>query len=675
MPLNLCASHASAGDLTYAYTGTPNQYEVTFKFYYDCTGQIDAPTDVDIYYTSSCYPSNSIYTTLYMISGPNPIPQPCFTGLTTCNGGTAIGIEEYIYKGIITLPGSCYDWRFSYELCCRNPNDNILDPTNEDFYISAFLNNEAAPDNSSPSFGSVPVPSFCVNNQFYYNQSGSDVDGDSLRYQFAPAQGNNGALLNYLGPFTPTNPIPTLYGTILDESTGIVEFLATQQFVGVMCIVIEEYRQDVTGSWNMIGKVKRDMEVVVSIDCIVEQLDLQTDSLHSPFASAECGEDTLVVWSDIQVQCGSISPDGTDFRVMQPDGTPLSIIYAEGLNCTTGLTNMVQLVLHEPFQLNGEHDVYTKLGNDGNTLLSTCGTPMEEFDSIKVMVDGCWLINLNLENVTVIDNNFTQVQWEFPIDSFPHDLFESYNLYRSTDPLGPYDFLGSIMDINTLWYDDVSLNASDVATTNYNYVVSIMVNGSESNFSDSIQSILLDTLPSTNPDELELIWNSYWGWEETANPQYNILYRTSSGNWQLDGTTFSTNYTLIKPFDADNYIVKIETEDVANGSQLISESNWIDFNVEEYPIDIPNVFTPNNDGLNDDFLITNIKRYPTNYFVIYNRWGIKVFEQNNYSNDNPWKGFNFNTNSKCVDGVYFYKLKIEGSSNPIYEGFIHLFSN
>ena len=165
--VDVFATHASAGDITYSYTGTPNQYEVTFRFYYDCTGAVDAPTDVDIYYTSSCYPSSSMYTTLYMISGPNPIPQPCFTGLTTCNGGTAIGIEEYIYQGIISLPGPCSDWYFSYELCCRNPNDNIVDPINEDFYVDAFLNSNIAPDNSSPTFGSVPVPSFCVNNQFY----------------------------------------------------------------------------------------------------------------------------------------------------------------------------------------------------------------------------------------------------------------------------------------------------------------------------------------------------------------------------------------------------------------------------------------------------------------------------------------------------------------------------
>lgn len=675
---NLFATHASAGDITYTYTGTTNQYEVTFRFYYDCTGAVDAPTDVDIYYTSSCYPSNSIYTTLYMVSGPNPIPQPCFTGLTTCNGGTAIGIEEYIYRGIISLPGPCLDWYFSYELCCRNPNDNLVDPINEDFYVNAFLNSDLAPENSSPTFGSVPVPSFCVNNQFYYDQSGIDIDGDSLRYQFSAAQGNAGNLIPYITPYSPTNPIPSLSGTILDEATGVVEFYATQQFVGVMCVVIEEYRQDSINNWVLIGTAKRDMEVVVSVDCILEEMELQTDSIPSPMIEASCGQDTILVWSDIPIQCGSISPDGTDFRVIQPDGTPLPIISAEGTTCSTGLTNEIKLTFFESCQLNGIHDVYTKLGNDGNTLLSTCGTPMEEFDSIALIVDGCYFVSMDLENVTIINNTHPQVQWAFPLDTFPHNLFESYNLYRSTNPLGPYNFLGSIVDINTVAYDDVSLTSIDVSTTNYNYAVSITIDGEETALSDSIQSILLDTMLSITPDFLELVWTPYWGWEEdTLTPEYRLYYSNSSGNWLLDATTTLTSYSFPKPLDADNYKVKIETWDLETNSQLISESNWIEFDVHQVQdsLTIPNVFSPNGDNTNDYFLIENIHQYPDNYFVVFNRWGKKVYERVGYTETEPWDGSFMGSSRVCPTGVYYYILKVDNYTTPVIEGFLHLFSD
>lgn len=110
--------------------------------------------------------------------------------------------------------------------------------------------------------------------------------------------------------------------------------------------------------------------------------------------------------------------------------------------------------------------------------------------------------------------------------------------------------------------------------------------------------------------------------------------------------------------------------------------------VEILPIKlkIPNVFTPNGDGINDYFVITeappeeldddennNLKRMsladerPLNdYFlrtslVIFNRQGRKVYESTNYQND--WDGGNLK------DGVYFYVLQAEGfKSTEVYKG-------
>ncbi len=66
----------------------------------------------------------------------------------------------------------------------------------------------------------------------------------------------------------------------------------------------------------------------------------------------------------------------------------------------------------------------------------------------------------------------------------------------------------------------------------------------------------------------------------------------------------------------------------------------------------PNVITPNNDGKNDFFVIDNLENYISNTIVIYNRWGKKVFEQDNYQND--WDG------EGLADGVYFYVVEFHG---------------
>ena len=67
---------------------------------------------------------------------------------------------------------------------------------------------------------------------------------------------------------------------------------------------------------------------------------------------------------------------------------------------------------------------------------------------------------------------------------------------------------------------------------------------------------------------------------------------------------------------------------------------------------IPNVFTPNADGLNDLFEIENLEHYPMAQIVIFNRWGNRVFEHSDYYN-NWWDG------QGAPDGVYFYVLRYE----------------
>ena len=64
-----------------------------------------------------------------------------------------------------------------------------------------------------------------------------------------------------------------------------------------------------------------------------------------------------------------------------------------------------------------------------------------------------------------------------------------------------------------------------------------------------------------------------------------------------------------------------------------------------------NVFTPNNDGINDYFVISNLEMYPDNELVVLNRWGNEVYSKKSY--DNSWNGSNLS------EGTYFYVLKVK----------------
>ena len=74
---------------------------------------------------------------------------------------------------------------------------------------------------------------------------------------------------------------------------------------------------------------------------------------------------------------------------------------------------------------------------------------------------------------------------------------------------------------------------------------------------------------------------------------------------------------------------------------------------------LPNAFTPNDDGLNDEFLGTGYLQYIRNFeMAIYNRWGERIYENN--SPYESWNGRKFNTGEKCQAGVYVVIVRFEG---------------
>lgn len=84
-------------------------------------------------------------------------------------------------------------------------------------------------------------------------------------------------------------------------------------------------------------------------------------------------------------------------------------------------------------------------------------------------------------------------------------------------------------------------------------------------------------------------------------------------------------------------------------------------------IAIPNVFTPNGDGTNDFFVITGIETFPGSHLTIFDRWGIKVYDDVNYLNN--WNGRSLN-GKDATDGTYYYVLNV--SDGRAYHGFVTL---
>lgn len=80
---------------------------------------------------------------------------------------------------------------------------------------------------------------------------------------------------------------------------------------------------------------------------------------------------------------------------------------------------------------------------------------------------------------------------------------------------------------------------------------------------------------------------------------------------------------------------------------------------------IPNVFTPNNDGVNDVWFIDGLNN-KQNTVRVYNRWGQLVLDVKNYRN--TWSALD------VVDGTYYYEVIVDGKPEP-YTGHVTVLRN
>ena len=76
---------------------------------------------------------------------------------------------------------------------------------------------------------------------------------------------------------------------------------------------------------------------------------------------------------------------------------------------------------------------------------------------------------------------------------------------------------------------------------------------------------------------------------------------------------------------------------------------------DDVNISAPNVFTPNNDGVNDAwYVVTDKECWKEWHVAVYNRWGSLVWES--FNPDDKWNGSNNGSTHFVADGVYVYTI-------------------
>ncbi len=251
------ASHVLGMSITYEYTGNGNDYIFKLRYYRDCAGIVASPTAL-IELTSSCQPGFNV--TLQQVSYSQIPVNPCAgIFLTTCQGGTTFGFEEYIYTGVANVP-PCADWIAKSSICCRTAwITNLVNPDFYNLYVETSFDNLNFPGNSSPDFNATPVNYYCAGIPSIKDYSAIDIDGDSLHYELVPVEDAPGVALQMTPGYTYDQPLATFVPTYLDPMNGMLVFTASSIQVSSVGLQISEYRNGI-----LIGKVKSDDEIVVA---------------------------------------------------------------------------------------------------------------------------------------------------------------------------------------------------------------------------------------------------------------------------------------------------------------------------------------------------------------------------------------------------------------------------
>ncbi len=216
---------------------------------------------------------------------------------------------------------------------------------------------------------------------------------------------------------------------------------------------------------------------------------------------------------------------------------------------------------------------------------------------------------------------------------------------------------GNATEINISDLYDGDVTVSPTSNTFYTEVVSLKVTNScgETFLSNQLQTIVLNGFNDEFKNQIELNWNINQFWEND-NLEHEIWHSVNGiDGWKrMEKIGLETEFIFqIKELSLTHFF---RINEINNDKNLESWSNTIKIEVKD-DLMIPDVFTPNGDGINDEWEIKNIYFHPFKHATVFNKYGEKVFEcKNEYI---PWNG---KIKGEIFQGTYFYQIAFEGES-------------
>jgi gliding motility-associated-like protein len=263
-----------------------------------------------------------------------------------------------------------------------------------------------------------------------------------------------------------------------------------------------------------------------------------------------------------------------------------------------------------------------------------------------------------LVRATVNDDQYVHIEWQ----DMPKVKVQYWILEKSNDGQ-------QFIEVDTPYYKSV-LSADDRRTDvhkhSYIYRVKIVDScGDMGPYSNIGKTILLhvDTTEDMRPI---LTWTKYRLWPEGVK-QYEIQLKDNSGNFNtidhsrnIKDTTYIDNQTDLNSLNEYCYRIIAHRNIPATDSMATDVTSMSNMacTPSHLFVWVPNVFSPNGDGVNDVFTIKGLYIKECR-MRIYDRWGTKVFESNDINNG--WNGRY--KNGKPLMDAYKFMIYVKGVNN------------
>jgi gliding motility-associated-like protein len=235
---------------------------------------------------------------------------------------------------------------------------------------------------------------------------------------------------------------------------------------------------------------------------------------------------------------------------------------------------------------------------------------------------------------------------------------------------------------NCLTSPDISWSAGELSgTTNiyietdpnlqgtqvYNVLIQSTVNNCEA--PDYLQAIYVQPLPNVSFEVTSE--NTFLGdLIDFQNTSTGVSLNDNNWIWQFGDGNDATGVNAQYSYNSiGNFEVCLG---LAEGAECASQFCQL-IPVVPNAVDVPNVFSPNNDGIND-FLYFFFDWAEIVELEITNRWGNVLANVSITDANGGWDGKDQNTGENAPDGVYFYSYRIVTILGGVLEGhsFVHL---